>query len=139
LCLRYAPAKCANLMFLNVSFNFATAISKFDTFSSYHIVRAQIAKVAASFFLFALSELVCTRNFFYPISFFLFALSELVCTKNVFYPILLFPLLSHPKLIPFWSVPDGQKDRFLHPLLPKFFFFTERAGPYPQAQLYWAG
>ena len=26
----------ANLMFHNVSFNFATAISKFDTFSSYH-------------------------------------------------------------------------------------------------------
>ena len=72
-------------------------------------------------------------------TFSLFALSELVCTKNIFYPILLLPLLSHPKLIPFWSVPDGQKDRFLHPLLPKFFFFTERAGPYPQAQLYWAG
>jgi hypothetical protein len=33
----------------------------------------------------------------------------------------------------------GQKDKILHPLLPKFFFFTERAGPYPQAQLYWAG
>ncbi len=29
----------------NVSFNFATAISKFDTFSSYHIVRTRIAKV----------------------------------------------------------------------------------------------
>ncbi len=32
-------------MFLNVSFNFATTISKFDTFSSYHIVRTWIAKV----------------------------------------------------------------------------------------------
>jgi len=33
-----------------------------------------------------------------------------------------------------------QTDRFHHPLLPYFFFFpTERAGPYPQAQLYWAG
>ena len=72
------------------------------------------------------------------------ALSELVCTKNVFFPILLFPLLSHPKLLPLWSVTDGQKDRrtdnIIHPPLPKFFFFfTERAGPYPQAQLYWAG
>jgi len=35
----------ANLMFRNVSFNFATAISKFDTFSSFHIVRTQITKV----------------------------------------------------------------------------------------------
>jgi len=35
----------ANLMFRNVSFNFATAISKFDTFSSYHIVSTQIARV----------------------------------------------------------------------------------------------
>ncbi len=39
-------------------------------------------------------------------TFSLFALSELVCTKNVFYPILLFPLLSHPKLLPLWSVTD---------------------------------
>jgi hypothetical protein len=78
-------------MFRNVSFNFATAISKFDTFSSYYIVRTRIAMVTASFSLFALSELVCT--------------------KNVFYPILLFPLLSHPKLLPLWSVPDRQKDR----------------------------
>jgi len=31
--LRYAPEKCGNLMFRNFSFNFATAISKFDTFS----------------------------------------------------------------------------------------------------------
>jgi len=35
----------ANLMFRNVSFKFATAISKFDIFSSYHIVRTRIAKV----------------------------------------------------------------------------------------------
>jgi hypothetical protein len=33
----------------------------------------------------------------------------------------------------------GWTDNILHPLLPKFFFFTERAGPCPQAQLYWAG
>jgi len=36
-------------MFRNVSFNFATAISKFDTFSSYHIVRTGIAKVTNFF------------------------------------------------------------------------------------------
>ncbi len=42
----------ANLRFCNVSFNFATAISKFDTSSSYHIIRTQIAKVTAAFSLF---------------------------------------------------------------------------------------
>ena len=69
----------------------------------------------------------------------LFALSELVCTKNVFYPILLFPLLSHPKLLPLWSVPDGRTNLNTPLSLNSFFFSTERAGPYPQAQLYWAG
>jgi hypothetical protein len=78
----------ANLTFRNVSFNFATA------------VRKRIAK-GQTFSLFALSELV----------FSLFSLSELVCTKNVFYPILLFPLLSHPKLLPLWSVTDERTDR----------------------------
>ena len=29
-------------------------------------------------------------------------------------------------------------EKILHLLFPKF-FYTERAGPYPQAQLYWAG
>ena len=31
-------------------------------------------------------------------------------------------LLSHPKLLPLWSVPDRRTDNILHPLLPKFFF-----------------
>jgi len=47
----WAPQTCAyatlrqsvaNLMFRNVSFNFATAIMKFDTFSSHHIIRTQM-------------------------------------------------------------------------------------------------
>jgi len=46
---RYAQQSVANLMFRNVSFNFAIAISKFDTFSLYHIVRTQIAKVTNFF------------------------------------------------------------------------------------------
>jgi len=79
---------------------------------SYHIVRKRIAKVT-DFLSF------CP----FGISIFPFSLSELVCTKNVFYPILLFPLLSHPKLLPLWSIPDGQTDRFQHPLLPYIFFF----------------
>jgi len=117
----------AKLTFHNISFNFANAISTPSL--SYHIVRKRIAKVT-DFLSF------CP----FGISIFPFSLSELVCTKNVFYPILLFPLLSHPKLLPLWSIPDGQTDNILHPLFPKLFFFsTERAGPYPQAQLYWAG
>jgi hypothetical protein len=65
-----------------------------------------------TFSLFALSELVYS----------LFALSELVCTKNVFYPILLFPLLSHPKLLPLWSVTDGRTN-FNTPRYQSSFFF----------------
>jgi hypothetical protein len=95
----WAPQTCAyatlrqsvaNLTFRNVSFNFATAISKFDTFSLYHIVHTQIAKVTASFSLFALLELVCTKKVPNPIH---------------------YSLLIYPKLILLWSVPDRQTDR----------------------------
>jgi hypothetical protein len=100
-------------MFCNVSFNFATAISKFDTFSSYHIVRTRIAKVTASFSHFALSELVSTKKVPYPIQ---------------------YSLLIYPKLILLWSVPDRLTDRLadkiLHPLFPNSFFSSLSAqGP----------
>jgi len=39
----------ANLIFRNVSFNFATAISKFDTFSSYHIVCTQCKTIVVPY------------------------------------------------------------------------------------------
>ncbi len=47
---------------------------------SYHIVRNE-SRRWQTFSLFALSDLVYS----------FFSLSELVCTKNVFYPVLLFP------------------------------------------------
>ncbi len=97
-------------------FNFATTISKLDTFSSYHIVRARITKVAASFFLFALSELLCTKNVFYLFYYSLY-----------FSPQASFPLERY------------RQRNFNTPFALTSFFFTERAGPYPQAQLYWAG
>jgi len=84
----WAPLTCdyatlqqsvANLTFHNISFNFATAISKFTPSLSYHIVCKRIAKVT-DFLSF------CPFGIVYS----LFSLSELVCTKNVFYPILLF-------------------------------------------------
>ena len=55
--------------------------------------------------------------------------------QNVFY-LIHYSLIIYPKLIPFWSVPYRQTNSSP---LPKFFFFTEHAGPYPQAQPYWAG
>jgi len=83
-----------------------------------------------TFSLFALSELVYS----------LFSLSELVlvCTKNVICPIILFPtyLPQADSLLERYR----QTDRFQHPFHPYFFLFsTQRAGPYPQAQLYWVG
>ncbi len=81
-----------------------------------------------TFSLFALLELV----------YYLFSLSELVCTKNVFYPILLFPTFSPQASSPLER--SRQTEKFQHPFHPYFFLFsTDRAGPYPQAQLYWAG
>jgi hypothetical protein len=85
---------------------------------SYHIVRKRIAKVT-DFLSF------CP----FGISIFQFSLSELVCTKYVFYPILLFPLLSHPKLLPLWSVTDGQRKFFTPCYLSSFFFPLSARGP----------
>jgi len=67
-------------------------------------------------------------------TFSLFALSELVCTKHVFYPILLFPLLSHPKLLPLWSIKDRQTEgrtTFFTPLYLTSFFFHWAPGALP--------
>jgi hypothetical protein len=52
-------------MFPNVSFNFATAISKFDTFSSYHIVLTRIAKVT-NFFPFCTIGISMCQNRILP-------------------------------------------------------------------------
>jgi hypothetical protein len=52
-------------MFLNVSFNFATAISKYDTFSSYHIIRTRIAKVT-NFFPFCPIGISMYQKLFLP-------------------------------------------------------------------------
>ncbi len=114
-----APQTCAyatlrqgvvNLRFQNVSLHFANAISNFDTFSSYHIVRTRIAKVIASFSLFALSELVCTKKVPYPIH----------CS-----------LLIYPKLILLWSVTDSGLSGciFHHPCSLNSFFSLSTRGP----------
>ena len=119
----------ANLTFRNVSFNFATTISKFDTFSlSYHIVRKRIAKVT-DFLSF------CP----FGISIFPFCTIGISMYQKRILPYFIIPCTFSPQA----SSPlshHGRTEKSQHPLLPKFFFFsTERAGPYPQAQLYWAG
>ena len=72
-------------------------------------------------------------------TFSLFALTELVCTKKIFYPILLFSTFSPQASSPLerYRQKDGQHSS--PPVTKVLFFSTERAGPYPQAQLYWAG
>jgi len=99
----------ANLMFRNVSFNFATAISKFDTFSSYHILRTRIGKVT-NFFPFCTIRISMHQKRIYPI---------------------IIPYILTPSFFPFGAFQtDGQRDRFHHPFHPYFFFFPLSArGP----------
>ncbi len=50
-----------------------------------------------------------------------------------------YSLLFYPKLILLLER-SRQTEKILHPLFPELYFFvTEPTGPYPQAQLYWAG
>ena len=100
--------------------NFATAISKFDTFSSYHIVRTRIAKVTNCFPFFTIGISMYQKRIL---------------------PYFIIPYFFTPSFFPFGAFrTDRRTDNILHPPLPNFFFFsTERAGPDPQAQLYWAG
>jgi hypothetical protein len=109
-------------MFCNVYFNFATAISKFDTFSSYHFLRTRIMKVT-NFFPF------CTIG----ISMYQKRILPYFIIPSTFSPQASSPLERYRQT-------EGRTTFFTPSPLPYFFFFsTERAGPYPQAQLYWAG
>jgi len=95
---------------------------------SYHIVRKRIAKVTDffSFCPFRISK--------FP---FLTIGISMYQKRILYFTLFYYSLLIYPKLILFWSVTDGQISTPLSPLL--LFFSTESAGPYPQAQLYWAG
>ena len=91
-----------------------------------------------------LTPSLCTTSYVHESrrwqTFSLFALSELVCTKNVFTLFYYSLYFLTPSFFPFKpSQTDRRTDNILHSLLPKLFYPTERAGPYPQAQLYWAG
>jgi hypothetical protein len=94
---------------------------------SYHIVRKRIAKLT-DFLSF------CP----FGISIFPFLTIGISMYQKRILPYYIIPSTFSPQA----SSPFGalRTDNILHPPLPKFFFFsTERAGPYPQAQLYWAG
>jgi hypothetical protein len=73
-------------------------------------------------------------------TFSLFVHSELVCNKNGIHPILLFPTYLPQASSPLehYGRTEGQISSPPVTYLSSF-FFTKRAGPYPQAQLYWAG
>jgi hypothetical protein len=104
----------ANLTFRNVSFNFATTISKFDTFSlSYHIVRKRIAKVT-DFLSF------CP----FGISIFPFCTIGISMYQKRISPYFIIPYFLTPSFFPFGAFQtEGQTDKSQHPPLPKFFFF----------------
>ena len=112
----WAPQTCAyatlrqsvaNLMFRNVSFNFATAISKFDIFSSYHIVRARIAKVTAFFLPF------CTIGI---------SLYQKSILPYFIFPSTFLPQASSP-------LEHYRQTTFFTPCSLSYFFSTEPAGP----------
>jgi hypothetical protein len=49
------------------------------------------------------------------------------------------PYLFTPSFFPFGAFQTDRRTEFFAPCYLSYFFYTERAGPYPQAQLYWAG
>jgi len=115
----WAPQTCAyatlqqsvaNLMFRNVSFNFATTISKFDTFSLYHIVRTRIAKVT---------------------NFFPFCTIGISMYQKLILPYFSIPSTFSPQASSFGALQtDGRRDRFQHPFtLTSFFFPLSARGP----------
>jgi hypothetical protein len=128
-------------MFRNVSFNFATAISKFDTFSSYHIVRARIAKVAASFFLFFTIGISMYQKLILPYLFLPFCTIGISMYQKCILPYFIIPSTFSPQASSPLERSRWTEGRttFFTPRYLSSFFSTEHAGPYPQAQLYWAG
>ena len=97
---------------------------------SYHIVRKRIAKVT-DFLSF------CP----FGISIFPFLTIGISMYQKSILPHFIIPYLFTPSFFPFGVFQrDRRTQKILQPLLPKFyFFFIECTGPYPQAQLYWAG
>ncbi len=54
-------------------------------------------------------------------------------------PYIIIPYFLTPSFFPFGALQTDGQTTFFTPRYLSSFFSTERAGPYPQAQLYWAG
>ena len=110
----------ANLTFRNVSFNFATTISKFDTFSlSYHIVRKRIAKVT-DFLSF------CP----FGISIFSFCTIGISMYQKRILPYFIIPYFLTPSFFPFGALQtEGQRNLNTPHYLSSFFFPLSARGP----------
>jgi len=99
---------------------------------SYHIVRKWIAKVT-DFLSF------CP----FGISIFPFLTVGISMYQKRIIPYFIIPYLFTPSWFSFGALQtDRQTEKFRHPFHPYvllLFFHWECVGPYPQAQLYWAG
>jgi hypothetical protein len=54
-------------------------------------------------------------------------------------PYIIIPYFLTPSFFPFKAFQTDRQTNLNTPCYLSSFFSTERAGPYPQAQLYWAG
>ena len=111
-------------MFLSISLPLSRNLTPF---LSYHIVRTRITTVTdfLSFFPFG-------------ISIFPFLTIGISMYQKRILPYFIIPYFLTPSFFPFGALQtDGQIST--PPVTLLLFFSTERAGPYPQAQLYWAG
>jgi hypothetical protein len=112
----YAPAKCGKFDVSQCFFQFCYRYSKFDTFFSYHIVRTRIAKVT---------------------NFFPFWTIGISMYQKYILPYFIIPSTFSPQAYSLFE--RSRQRKFNTPCYLSSFFSTEHAGPYPQAQLYWAG
>ena len=97
---------------------------------SYQIVRKRIAKVT-DFLSF------CP----FGISIFPFCTIGISMYQKRILPYIIIPYFLTPSFFPFGALQtEGQRNLYTPRYLSSFFFpLSARAGPYPQAQLYWAG
>ena len=131
LCLRYAPAKCGKFDVSQRFFQFRYRyLERLTPSLSYHIVRKRIAKVT-DFLSF------CP----FGISIFPFLTIGISMYQKRILPYFIIPSTFSPQASSPLSHNRQTEGRttFFTPCYLSSFFSTERAGPYPQAQLYWAG
>jgi hypothetical protein len=114
-------------MFLSISLPLSWNLT--PSLSYHNIVRKRIAKVT-DFLSF------CP----FGISIFPFLTIGISMYQKRILPYFIIPYFLTPSFFPFGALRTDRRTDFNTPCyLSSFFFSTERAGPYPQAHLYWAG